>query len=352
MEKRDCGESSDWRCFFNHSTMRRLYTLHLTTTLQTLQKAPKCTRHFSQCPIRLNPTITPFTRRLFKLPPPPPPPSQHHHDLPSFLTYAERIALPPTSTTYIGTHYEYIVQQTLRRFAFALHRVGGRDDAGVDLLGTWHLPQREHPLRVFVQCKAMKTKLGPNLVRELEGSFRVPPVVTGWSSSGRGEGRVGVLVGMRDATRGVRDAMARSAYPMVWMMVDKEGALQQALWNVRVEEMGLGALGVEMKHYAGSFGATRKDIALTWDGEEIPGMDRVERDIGVLESRWLDLWEHSSTPESSRLELLDLVERMFPEEKPLITTTRPTGTCSTLTGEERHSVLHVLRDKVHQNGKS
>ena len=307
---------------------------------------------FSHSPIRHEPTITPFTRRLFKLPPLPTPPSQNHHDLPSFLAYAHRIDLPETSTVYQGTHYEYTVQQTLRHSAFCLHRVGGRDDAGVDLVGTWHLPAREHPLRVFVQCKALKNKVSPNLVRELEGSFRLPPPATTGGGGGGAAEKAGVLVSTREATKGVRDAMARSAYPVMWMMVERDGSLQQVLWNTKVEELGVGRLGVEVRHHTSTHasravdGTTRdKDIVLTWDGEEIPGMDSVERDMAALEARWLALWD-SGLSEGHKSMLLDVVEELFPGEKPLFITTGVTGACSTLSEADRERVFQLLRDKL------
>src|SRR6266536_4499166 len=159
------------------------------------------------------PTPTPFT------PPIPPPPSQtNHSSLSTFLTHARRTSLSPTSTTYIGTHYEYTCLQTLRSLGLSLTRVGGRADSGIDLLGLWHLPTVLHPLRVIVQCKALKAKLSPNLMRELEGAFVGAPM--GW----RGEGVLGVMVSKREATRGVREAMGRSRWPLVWMGVETEDA--------------------------------------------------------------------------------------------------------------------------------
>jgi len=318
-------------------------TTSIRNILFLTRRKKQCHRQFTQCTILYKtPSFTPFTRRLFKLPSPPPTPSQNHHDLPSFLTYADRIALPESSTTYIGTHYEYTVQQALRRFAFSLHRVGGRDDLGVDLVGTWHLPKHEYPLRVFVQCKALKTKLSPNLVRELEGSFnlRSSPV-----DGGGGGRKLGVLVGTREATKGVRDAMARSAYPVMWMMVEKErGTLLQALWNAKGEEMGLGGLGVEVQ-FSSDPSLTTKSIALTWNGEEILGMDEVEKDMARLENRWLALWEKDGPmPESRKLALLDIVEKLYPDEKPLLGTTGPTGTCSMLFDEDRERILRLLSE--------
>ncbi|GIJ88988.1 hypothetical protein Asppvi_007916 [Aspergillus pseudoviridinutans] len=288
-------------------------------------------RNLSASPIRRE--LDPFTRRLFKLPSPPSP-SQHHNDLASFLAYAERTSLPTTSTTYIGTHYEYTVQQTLQRFAFSLHRVGGRDDAGIDLVGTWHLPQHEHPLRVFVQCKALKTKLGPNLVRELEGTFRQSPV--GWRTGTK----IGVLVGPREATKGVRDAMARSAYPLLWMMVERDGELQQALWNSCAEQLGLGALGVEMVYG----GASSRRISLTWNGSELPSMDQVEELMMQRQVEWLRLWDAGSEMSAARrAELLDLVQQLYPDEKPLLL---GADTCTTLTEADRTKVLQQLRNRL------
>ncbi|PWY74447.1 hypothetical protein BO70DRAFT_431308 [Aspergillus heteromorphus CBS 117.55] len=192
------------------------------------------------------------------------------------------------ATTYIGTHYEYTIQTTLRHCALLLHRTGGRSDAGTDLLGTWHLPTHEHPLRVLVQCKALKTKLGPNLVRELEGTFAQAPV--GWrsrthshthtySGSGGGGGSVvGVLVSPREATRGVRGALAK-----------------------------------------------------------IPGMDQVERDMLRAQDRWFALW---GVGEERYEEVVEVVERLFPEEKPLLFARD--GRVTGLTEEEMQVVRTAL----------
>ncbi|KAJ6096503.1 hypothetical protein N7486_007249 [Penicillium sp. IBT 16267x] len=256
--------------------------------------------------------ITQFTRRLFKLPSAPPPPSQHHNSLSQFLTYATRISLPETSTVYVGTHYEYTVLKSLRRYALALHRIGGRDDAGIDLVGTWHLPthERSRALRVLVQCKALKTKLGPNLVRELEGALRQAPV--GW----RTDQTVGVLVSPREATKGVRDALARSSFPLFWMMLERDGTLRQALWNARAERLGLGALGIETRYATAERSAELlKEVALTWDGCDIPDMDAVEDGLRRHEELWVKSWgkylEHVD-----KSVLLDIVEKIFPDGLP------------------------------------
>lgn len=285
---------------------------------------------------QINHDLTPFTRRLFKLPSAPSPPSQNHHNLPTFLSYAERISLPQTSTVYVGTHYEYTVLESLRRYALALHRIGGRDDAGIDLVGTWHLPEREREraLRVLVQCKALKTKLGPNLVRELEGAIRQAPV--GW----RTDQTVGLLVSPREATKGVRDALARSSYPLLWMMVERDGTLRQALWNARVEDLGLRPLGVEARYGStGPDGSLTQGVALTWDGGDIPHMNRVEQDLLRLEDDWVASWGLEGADVEKRV-LLDAVERVFPDAH---SGSSSDGTVSEL---DRSKVLQALRGEI------
>lgn len=224
--------------------------------------------------------------------------------------------------------------QSLRRYALALHRIGGRDDAGLDLVGTWHLPEREREraVRVLVQCKALKTKLGPNLVRELEGAIRQAPV--GWRTAQT----VGILVSPREATKGVRDALARSSYPLLWMMVERDGTLRQALWNARVEELGLQPLGVETRYgtTAGTDGSLTQEVALTWDGGDIPHMDQVERDLLRFEDHWVASWGVDLAGVEKGV-LLDTVERVFPEGHP---GSNSDGTVSDL---DRTRVLQALR---------
>ncbi|KAJ5084034.1 hypothetical protein NUU61_008613 [Penicillium alfredii] len=287
------------------------------------------------CSSRAHHDLASFTRRFFKLPSTPSPPSQHHHDLATFLSYAERISLAKASTVFVGTHYEYTVLQSLRRYALTLHRVGGRDDAGIDLVGTWHLPgrEREQALRVLVQCKALKTKLGPNLVRELEGAFRQAPV--GWRTGQT----VGLLVSPREATKGVRDAMARSTYPLLWLMVERDGTLKQALWNAQTEELGLVPLGVETRYGAAGddveSGSVSKEITLTWDGSDIPDMDQVERDLVQLEDRWVTSWG-ADLAAADKGELLSIVERVLPE------THSGSWLDSTISDTDRRKVLEAL----------
>jgi hypothetical protein len=225
-------------------------------------------------------------------------PTSLHHDLPTFLAHAHRVGLSPTSTTYIGTRYEYTVARTLRRFGFDLKRTGGRGDAGIDLLGVWHLPPAlaPQPLRVLVQCKALKAKLGPNLIRELEGAFVGAPA--GFrAKQGSAGGVVGILVSPREATRGVREAMGRSRWPMVWIMLEVamqqhqrgrqatasgeedagggEGKVRQVLWNKAAGEAGLEGLDVTIRYEraVGGEEGVGKECVLMWQGKPVTGLD-------------------------------------------------------------------------------
>ncbi|KAK0671097.1 hypothetical protein QBC41DRAFT_300916 [Cercophora samala] len=195
-------------------------------------------------------------------------PSTNHSSLPTFLSYAAHTSLDPASTVYIGTHYEYTAILSLARLAFTLHRVGGRSDYGIDLLGFWSpLPpsssRRQPPLKVLAQCKVTKTAK-PQYVRELEGAFiGAPP---GW----RSKGVIGVLVAEKTATKGVRDAIGRSKWPMVYVVCSREGLVSQMLWNQRaVEEGGLEGLGVGSKYRVGEEGEQVEEVMLTWRGREV-----------------------------------------------------------------------------------
>ncbi|CRG83927.1 hypothetical protein PISL3812_01283 [Talaromyces islandicus] len=291
---------------------------------------------------RTCPQIRPFTRRLFNIPTAPSASSQNHCDLPSFLSYAERTALPETSTTYVGTHYEYTVLKSLRRFAFDLHRVGGRDDAGTDLVGTWHIPGRAllAPIRVVVQCKALSAKLGPNLVRELEGAFRHSPA--GW----RATDKLAILISPREATRGVRNTLTRSVYPLLWVMMERNGVIRQVLWNSKVEEMGFAALGVDMRYQPQTALASGEpalpEAVLTWDGSDLADMDHMENEMVRKEAEWLALWDSENLSDAEKSMLLDAVIAAFPDMEPVTALAYDKEAIAT----KRDEVLALLKERL------
>ncbi|KAJ9636748.1 hypothetical protein H2201_002999 [Coniosporium apollinis] len=194
------------------------------------------------------------------------PGSENHNDLPSFLAYAERVNLLPDKAVYKGTHYEYTVADALKRLGFALTRTGRQSDHGIDLIGTWTLNLFPFPLRVFAQCKANNQKLNPASVRELEGAFNAAP------ASWRGEDVLGLLAGTQNATKGVRDALVRSRWPMGFLKVSREGLVEQFLWNKSAAERGLEGVDVGMKYALakGADGGDVKEVILNWKGQEIP----------------------------------------------------------------------------------
>lgn len=188
-------------------------------------------------------------------------PNQSHHDLPSFLKYASRIEMDTKSTTYVGTHYEYTVKTAFKRLGMSLKRVGGKSDYGIDLIGTWSLPSTPQPLRVLVQCKALARKIDPSQARELEGAFvGAPP---GW----RGSGVLGLLVTQKPATKGVRETLGRSRWPMAYVLCGTDGKILQMLWNRRAEQEGLEGIVVGLKYMGGD--QTVKEAILTWKGDVI-----------------------------------------------------------------------------------
>ncbi|KAI1133748.1 hypothetical protein F5Y10DRAFT_4292 [Nemania abortiva] len=194
------------------------------------------------------------------------PSKDQHHDVASYVAYAERTGLDVESKVFIGTHYEYSVASALRPLGFDLRRIGGQSDKGIDLLGTWSVPSTPNnlPLRVLLQCKAYSNaktaKIGPQFIRELEGAYVGAP--SGW----RGSGVVGLLITQRPATKGVREALAHSRWPLGYVSCSREGRLQQMLWNRRAEEEGLEGMGVTARLSDEDRHGETQRLVLTWKG--------------------------------------------------------------------------------------
>jgi hypothetical protein len=143
----------------------------------------------------------------------------------------------------------------------SLKRIGGRSDHGIDLLGTWTLPSHSQSLKVLIQCKVLDRKITPDRARELEGAFVGAP--TGW----RGSGVLAFLVSQTPASKGVREAIGRSRYPMGYALCSANGKILQMFWNRRAEHGGLEGIGTVLK-YAGE-GPNEKEVVLTWKGDII-----------------------------------------------------------------------------------
>jgi len=169
-----------------------------------------------------------------------------HKDLASFLAYATRTGLNPASTVFVGTHYEYTVQASLRRYGFQLERTGGRSDLGIDLIGSWRIPLLTSTppslsppeIKILVQCKSGVQKIQPSMMRELAGAFVGAP--SGW----RGSGVLAFLVTEQAATRGTLDSLRRGQWPMGIVRCSRDGRVSQLVWNHMAQEAGL--TGVEV----------------------------------------------------------------------------------------------------------
>lgn len=199
----------------------------------------------------------------------PEPPTKEHHDRPSYLHYATRTGLDLATTTYNGTLYEYTVRESLLRLGISVQRVGGAFDNGIDLVGTWSLPQIRDVLKVIISCKLQNgtTQTGPRLIRELEGAFVGAPL--GW----REAGVLGMLVAPKKATKGIREALGRSRWPMGCAMCSTEGVITQLLWNKRAADVGLGHFGVGLRHAGND--PTGKEVVMLWKGEAVNlGLDK------------------------------------------------------------------------------
>jgi len=191
--------------------------------------------------------------------------NSHHHDMSSFLGHASRTNLDPNSNVYVGTHYEYTAQEALERWGMSLKRIGGSNDYGIDLLGTWAIPSIPQPLKVIIQCKVSSTKSGGKgtaNTRELEGSFIGAP--QGW----RGSGVLALLVSQRAATKGVREAFARSRWPMGYVYCTSRGKILQMLWNKKAEEEGLAGINIGVRYDGGD--VDEKEVVLSWKGHVLP----------------------------------------------------------------------------------
>ncbi|KAK6537655.1 hypothetical protein TWF694_011829 [Orbilia ellipsospora] len=248
-----------------------------------------------------------------------------HSDIPSFLRYAHISGLDPTKTVFTGTLYEYTVLSALTRLSgISLARVGGRDDAGVDLQGSWELPQMTTPsspikqqkaikIPLIIQCKNVNEKSwkGPQYVRELDGALVSQP-----------SDALGVLACPRDMTPGMKKQMFASKRALGFIKVTplegiykigegeltsalldtylegsgdgqgkhefatfhltgRGGLLQQFAWN-QVAKRYLGRFGISARYVPKNYGARgvdlgevatvfedealEQEIALTWNG--------------------------------------------------------------------------------------
>ena len=119
----------------------------------------------------------------------------------------------------LGTAYERHASAVLRSIGLAMRQTGGKDDAGIDLQGVWHLSPSKS-LSAIAQCKRVSRPCGPSIVRELEGVLTRQP-----------EDAVAMLVSTMPASDAARTALLGSLHAMLFLQIveDSDTALKQAL---------------------------------------------------------------------------------------------------------------------------
>ena len=78
-----------------------------------------------------------------------------------------------------------------------------------------------------------------------------------------------LLATTREATKGVREAMSRSKWPMGFLTVDTDGSIRQFLWNHGAAQRGLEGIGVTLRH-SPKAKAVSQEIALTLNSRPWP----------------------------------------------------------------------------------
>ncbi|KAF8249789.1 hypothetical protein K440DRAFT_620192 [Wilcoxina mikolae CBS 423.85] len=157
-----------------------------------------------------------------------------------------------------------------------LVRVGGRDDRGLDICGTWSPPTSpglpRPKLQVYVQCKAERTRTGPKYLRELEGTLGI--------SSTPDTPPIGILAATRPCTPGLRKHMLLSRMPLAYCCIapyDQGGYVRQFLWNGEVGRLigrGVGATTRYIREDGNREGKEiRMEAVLTVDGQIVDFVD-------------------------------------------------------------------------------
>ncbi|KAK6336657.1 hypothetical protein TWF718_009452 [Orbilia javanica] len=268
-----------------------------------------------------------------------PQPAPSHTDIPSFLRHSNLTSLNPTTTVFTGTLYEYTVLAALTRClpGISLTRVGGRDDAGVDLLGQWVLPRiprrtpiTESPnhndndnnndnnhnndddsynhngnketegkqtLPLTIQCKNVQQKSwkGPQYIRELEGALASRPPHA-----------LGILASVRDITPGMKKQMLASRRALGFVKVTpldaiygekiliqkygeeeaivdfkltgRGGLLQQFAWN-EVANRYIGGFGIGARYVESGYALGGIDLGEFMQNPEIRVSEEDEEEL-------------------------------------------------------------------------
>ncbi|BFZ58921.1 hypothetical protein PYCC9005_005989 [Savitreella phatthalungensis] len=130
--------------------------------------------------------------------------------------------LDTRSTVWRGTGFEVVCLSALRLHGFRVGRCGRAGDGGVDISGEWEIGGR--CVRVAVQCKNERAKVGPKYVRELAGQTAALPADAEEASPP--DAVLGVLVSRSHYTAAAIDAIkAARDRPLALCVVEPRGEL-------------------------------------------------------------------------------------------------------------------------------
>lgn len=115
----------------------------------------------------------------------------------------------------LGTAYEATVRSVLERYLGleSVRNVGGRGDAGIDLMADWNLPDKA--LNVMIQCKRVIKKSSPSLIREMEGAM----LGAGFTDTSR---HIGILASSMPPSEACMQRIQQSVLSLVFMLIESE----------------------------------------------------------------------------------------------------------------------------------
>jgi len=176
---------------------------------------------------------------------------------------------------------------------------------------------------VLVQCKALRRKTGPNVVRELEGcgtgargvrwrdgegsaarreeeeeeaatndncndAAQVPREETNITrQSVTNRNTIILLTTPQEATKGVREAMAQSRWPMAYLKISQDGRIEQLLWNRTAAAVGLEGVNVVMRHVPKEARQADIDVEIKSEDKE-SDQDVVDEDVVLKKPNVMD----------------------------------------------------------------
>ncbi|TPX33884.1 hypothetical protein SmJEL517_g03333 [Synchytrium microbalum] len=112
----------------------------------------------------------------------------------------------PLTNLEKGLELELATIQVFSQLGFHLRHVGGANDKGVDLRGTWNIqppPSQPPHVNVIIQCKNEASSIGPKSIREFEGTLSKETGLT-----------LGLFVSSRGLTKKSMQAIHASTLPI------------------------------------------------------------------------------------------------------------------------------------------